>query len=297
MSPDKVRILALEDNTYDFELLRRELRKTGLQHELSWAQDKKEFVRLLEEAAPDLVLLDYSLPGFDGLEGMRLARERFPLVPVIIVSGAIGEEVATEAIKAGATDYVLKQRLNRLEQVVNRALREAEESAKRQRAEKELEETRGRLEAIVTQMPVGLMVIEAGSFSASNINEEAYRLLSLPKEGGNRALRESIGKIKILDQDGRTVSQQDRSIMLSLTEGAVARNTLAIIERPDGKTFHANVSTAPVRDGQGNIIAAVAMFTDVSEQVDMQRKIKSQADELARSNAELEQFAYVASHD
>ena len=86
-------------------------------------KNKRTFVGALDSLAPDLILSDYSLPGFDGLSALGLARTRLPDVPVVIVSGAIGEETAIDVLKAGATDYVLKQRLSRLGPVVKRASR------------------------------------------------------------------------------------------------------------------------------------------------------------------------------
>jgi light-regulated signal transduction histidine kinase (bacteriophytochrome) len=86
-------------------------------------------------------------------------------------------------------------------------------------------------------------------------------------------------------------------ILLSLREGKVARDLVAEIVRPDGNRFYASLSSAPVRDSKGDIVAAVVMMSDVSEQIELQGRLRSQSDELARSNAELEQFAYVASHD
>ena len=108
---------------------KRELRKAGIDFRAKCVQDKRAFLQALDDFTPDLVLSDYSLPGFDGLTALALVRQRFPDIPVIVVSGAIGEEVAIETLKSGATDYVLKERLGRLGQVVRRALKEAEQLA------------------------------------------------------------------------------------------------------------------------------------------------------------------------
>ena len=125
----QLRILILEDNPSDAELVPRELRKAGLDFVAQVAQDKGTYLQALDAFAPELILADYSLPGFDGLTALSLARRRLGEVPVVIVSGAIGEETAIDALKAGATDYVLKQRLGRLGPVVKRALVEAEQLA------------------------------------------------------------------------------------------------------------------------------------------------------------------------
>ncbi|MBI4350728.1 MAG: PAS domain S-box protein [Elusimicrobia bacterium] len=143
---EPVNILILEDNSADAELMRRELRKAGLEFRAQVVPGKEAFADALESFVPGLVLADYSLPGFSGLAGLALARVRFPEVPVILVSGAIGEEVAIEALKAGATDYVLKQRLSRLGPVVYRALEEAKAAAEKKRVEEELRRSNDSLE-------------------------------------------------------------------------------------------------------------------------------------------------------
>jgi PAS domain S-box-containing protein len=134
----QIRILVLDDRCEDVELLQRELRKAGLAVDLNWAPDKKAFLHALAGQAPDAFFADYSVPGFDGLEAIRLARERFPDMPVIMVSGVIGEDAAIESLKAGATDYVLKQRLSRVGPVLKRALREAEQATDSRQAQREL---------------------------------------------------------------------------------------------------------------------------------------------------------------
>lgn len=135
-----IRILILEDEATDAELIQRELRKAGLNFTARWAPDKNAFLTALDDFVPDLVLADYSLPGFDGLTALGLARQAFPDLPGIIVSGAIGEEVAIETLKAGATDYVLKERLGRLGPAIRRALEEVEHLTERKKAEQALRE-------------------------------------------------------------------------------------------------------------------------------------------------------------
>src|ERR671910_2960952 len=111
----------------------------GISCEMVRVQTRADFEAALVNGDFDLVLSDYSLPSFDGLSALKLAKEIRPEVPFILVSGAIGEDRAIEALKSGATDYVLKQRLERLVPAVRRALREAEKRAERKRGEKTLE--------------------------------------------------------------------------------------------------------------------------------------------------------------
>ena len=121
-----LRIVYLEDDPADAELTRETLEAEGITCEVVRVETEVAFVRSLEEANCDLILVDHTLPSFDGLSALRIARKGWPHVPLIFVSGTLGEEVAIEALKIGATDYVLKTRLSRLVPSVRRALSEAE---------------------------------------------------------------------------------------------------------------------------------------------------------------------------
>jgi two-component sensor histidine kinase/CheY-like chemotaxis protein len=136
--PLGVRVLLLEDSHLDAGLidaaLRRELPFVTIDH----VTDRAGFEAHLESHKPELVLSDYSLPQFDGFEALAIVRKRVPDLPFIFVSGVLGEEIAIESLRRGATDYVLKQRLARLPAVVSRAISEATERAERRRAEDNL---------------------------------------------------------------------------------------------------------------------------------------------------------------
>ena len=125
----KLRILHLEDNPMDAEIVERELKKTGLDFTILRVASKDEYLKGLEEEAPDVILSDYILPDFDGVSALVWAVEMHPDVPFIYVSGAMDEELAIKAIKSGAADYVYKNRLSKLSTAVPRALAEAREKA------------------------------------------------------------------------------------------------------------------------------------------------------------------------
>ena len=132
-----LRVLLLEDDPNDAELV-RELLSDQFSLEITRAETRDRFVAAVETGHLDLILADYRLPSFDGLSALELAMQRCPGVPFIFVSGTIGEDLAIEAIKRGATDYVLKTRMSRLVLSVQRALREARERAEREAAQEAL---------------------------------------------------------------------------------------------------------------------------------------------------------------
>ena len=145
-----LRILHLEDDADDAELVRAALETDGMALQVTRVQSQQELIAALEQGRFDVILADYTLPSFDGLSALKIAKEACPDVPLIFVSGTLGEDIAIEALKIGATDYILKDRLSRLAPSVQRALREATERAERKRAEALLAGEKRLLEMIAT---------------------------------------------------------------------------------------------------------------------------------------------------
>lgn len=146
---NEIRILLLEDSRADADLIQHALRKGGLPFSLKHVDTRSSFIHSLDaHDGPDLILSDFSLPSFDGFTALAIAREKVPELPFIFVTGTLGEELAIDTLKKGATDYVLKHRLSRLVPSVHRALREAKERAERKRAEKNLRESHKQLRAL-----------------------------------------------------------------------------------------------------------------------------------------------------
>lgn len=136
-----LRLLHLEDNDLDHELITESLRA-----DLDWemdvrrAEDEASFLRELQDFAPHLVLSDYSLPGYDGMRAFEAARAYDPYLPFIIVTGAMGEEVAVDTLRRGVTDYILKQRPERLAPSVRRAMAELDTLRRQEMAERAVRE-------------------------------------------------------------------------------------------------------------------------------------------------------------
>jgi diguanylate cyclase (GGDEF)-like protein/PAS domain S-box-containing protein len=146
MTAPTLRLLLAEDNPDDADLQLRELKSAGLIVAHRIVDAKGAFEKALREFAPDAILSDFSMPGFDGMDALRLAVELAPDTPFIFVSGTLGEEYAVRALRNGATDYVLKTNLIRLPAAVERALLESQVQRERRRTEMELEIARERLQ-------------------------------------------------------------------------------------------------------------------------------------------------------
>src|ERR1700674_1779795 len=132
-------ILYLEDEPRDAELVQETLASNGIRCHVTRVQTEADFIASLQQGGFDLILADYTLPSFDGLSALKIAQQDWPHVPLIFVSGTLGEEVVIEALKIGATDYVFKTRLSRIVPSVQRALREAEARIDLRHAEEALQ--------------------------------------------------------------------------------------------------------------------------------------------------------------
>ena len=148
----QLKILILEDLAADAELMEYELQKGGIAFTSKRVETREDFMNELKSSPPDLILADYKLPLFDGLAALLIVREHYSEMPFIFVSGTVGEDIAIEAIKKGATDYVLKERLHRLVTVVLRAMREAEMSHKRKLAEESLKKNEKELKMRIQEL-------------------------------------------------------------------------------------------------------------------------------------------------
>ena len=169
MNPSRntLRILSLEDDANDSELIQELLESQDILCELTRVDTEAAFLGLLEKGGIDLILADYTLPAFDGISALKHAVRLCPDVPFIFVSGTLGEEVAIEALKMGATDYVLKTRLSRLATSVSRAMREVGETTERKQAQEAL----CRSEAYLAQAQ---RLSRTGSFGWNAITGEIY---------------------------------------------------------------------------------------------------------------------------
>lgn len=143
----QIRILHLEDNPGDAEIVSLALKTGQVDFQIEQVKTRQSFLSALDRNSFDLILTDYSLPGFDGLSALEMAREKRSEIPCILVSGSVGEEIVVECLKRGAMDYICKDRISRLVPAVERALREANERSERRKLEEQVIQSQ-RMEAI-----------------------------------------------------------------------------------------------------------------------------------------------------
>jgi PAS domain S-box-containing protein len=149
MSQDALRILILEDVPMDAELVEYELKRARIPFTARRVDSREDFLRALDDFGPDLILSDYTLPRFDGMTALSLARERAPSIPFLIVTGSVNEETAVGCMKAGATDYLLKSNLARIGPAIEAALERSRAQAQKVEAESALAASERRFRSLV----------------------------------------------------------------------------------------------------------------------------------------------------
>lgn len=174
-------ILHLEDDEADARLVAIALKRTGVPVELEVVNTKEAYLEALQERTPDAILADMRIPSFGGAEALAIARAEYPQVPFILVSGAIGEEEAVDTLKNGATDFVLKGNLVRLDPVVKRAIREAEAMRLSSRLTQKLAEYHVRWASILESMPAGFFGLDR-DYRITIANDVLGRLTGEPRD-------------------------------------------------------------------------------------------------------------------
>ncbi|MCU0527336.1 MAG: response regulator [Elainella sp. Prado103] len=268
-----LRFLLLEDSPSDAAVIEAMLAEGQIDCELLRLETRADFVAALETAletkAFDLILADYSLPQFDGISALEIACQICPDIPFIFVSASLGEELAIETLKRGATDYVLKQRLGRLVPCVQRALREAQERRERQRAEVALRQSEALLRTVAANLPNGAVFI---------VNQELRYILA---EG--KAL-ENVGMVSE-DLVGKTLEEALDPTLAAYYEPyyrQALRGESFSLEHYSHNRYYVSHST-PLRNDQGVVDAVLVVSHDITD-----RKLAEKA--LKRNEERLKSF-------
>jgi two-component system cell cycle sensor histidine kinase/response regulator CckA len=207
MSEDALRILILEDVPMDAELVEYELERARIPFAARRVDNRDEFLRELETFQPDLILSDYTLPRFDGMTALSLARQRAPSIPFLIVTGSVNEETAVGCMKAGATDYLLKSNLARIGPAIQAALERSRAEAQKTRAEAALASSERRFRSLV-QNSSDLVTILAPDGTILYASDSADRIVGYaPAQLVGSSLlsylgSEDAGKLQSLLQNG-----------------------------------------------------------------------------------------------
>lgn len=263
-----INILILDDSKQDQDLVLRELTREGFIFEATWAQNRRDFEARLTSSQPDLILADYDVPGFDGLDALELARLSHLRVPFIYVSGTIGEEIAIESLHKGATDYVLKNNLRRLGPSIRRALAEQKEREARKWATDRLLETENIYESLVGNIPQNIFREDADG-CITYANQPFCDLF-------DKRIEEVIGGSLEDLLPTRTNLIMKRESEFARRNNKTTRQSEEF-QRPNGETMHIEIVRVPLRDSEGRDIGLQVMFWDVTEQREYHQAVEKQA--------------------
>jgi PAS domain S-box-containing protein len=280
----KIRVLHLEDNPADAELVKAALAAEGLPCEITHVLRREEFLRALEQQTFDIILSDHSLPAFDGYAAMEIVRARLPATPFLFVTGSLGEDRAVETFRRGATDYILKEQLDRLGPAVRRAHAAAQEKQARQAAESALAAERQLLRAVLDNVQAGILACDAqGRLILVNRGTQEFHGQSIETVPTEQIAQH----YDLFHADGKTPLGPDEVPLLRALRGEVFKGMeIAIVPR-HAPARVVLASGQPMQDPAGNKLGAVIAFHDVTE-------LKQAAAELLRSRQQLEAAQQIA---
>ncbi len=267
-----LQILHLEDDPVDAGMVLDLLREEGLEAESECVDTLAEFREKLGHAGYGLILSDYTIPGVDPMEALAVARQVRPELPFIFISGTIGEDKAIEALKLGASDYVLKQQMGRLVPCVRRALHEAEAREALRRAGEEL-----RVQSVALQSAANAISITDRNGTIQWVNAAFERLTGY-------SAAELKGQSHRLLNPGKQEPGFYQRLWQTISAGQVWRGEV-INQRKDGTFYDEEMTIAPVRDARGDITHFIAIKQDVTERKRMEGQLRERNAELDAERA------------
>ena len=274
-------LLIIEDKQADFRLIVRHLEKHGLAARCHCVASIEELEAAVEQGGWDAVLSDYSVPNLDFQDTLRVLQGRHPDVPIILVSGSVGEERAVELLKLGVGDFVLKDSLVRLVPAIERSLRDAAERRERYGIDAALRESEKRHRTILQTAMDGFWLVDMQG-RLLEVNETYCRMsgysapellaLCIPDLEANEAAHDTAAHIrKIVAQGEDRFESRHR--------------------RKDGSLFDVEISVQHQPDGDGR---TVAFLQDITERKRTEAALRQQAEELLARNDRLNRFNQAA---
>jgi PAS domain S-box-containing protein len=280
-----IRILHLEDDAADAELVEAILESAGMVCQITRVQTGDEFSEALRQGGYDVILADYRLPTYDGMSALRLAQQLALYVPFIFVSGTMGEDAAIDGLTEGATDYVLKDKLTRLEPAVKRALRDAENWKERKLAEAEVAHLTHEMKLILNSAGEGIFgtdvegnVTFVNPAMARMVGWEISELLGQPTHDLWHHTR----------PDGQPYPLKECPMRLAFQNGCTYHTDDELFWRKDGTSFPVEYTSTPIREGD-RMLGTVVVIKDISARKQAEEALRRSE----RKNTILNQIAKI----
>ena len=279
----QIQILHLEDEERDAELVQATLDLANIPCQITRVQRADEFNAALQRGGYDLILADYSLPGYNGLSALNIVCDQYPHIPFIFVSGTLGEDAAISALTEGAVDYITKQKLSRLAPAIRRALQEVENQTKRKIAEQELLEREREYRVLVENIP-DLIIRYNAKLQRIYVNPAWEKASGLSARDALNTLPVNIEYLETLQY------------VLSTGNSQTIEFTWTNVY---GKTLFLDCLIVPEYDQHGTINGVLSVGRDITERknnerelITLNRAINQSSDAVFLINEQLV-FAYV----
>lgn len=286
-----LRILIIEDLEDDALLVLHHIKKGNFDIEYERVETADKMKRLLTEKPWDIVLSDFKMPHFNGLEALSILKETGLDIPFIVISGTIGEDVAVETMRAGAQDYIMKNNLKRLLPAIERELRQAEGRKQRKRLEAEQKRAQEQMHLLGMglEAAANCIVITNKDGTIRWVNRAFTELTGYTTE-------EAVGQNpRILKSD-----KQDASFYAHLWQTILSGNVWhgkMVNRRKEGSLYTEEATITPVHNRQGQITHFIAVKQDITQRIQAEQERERLLAILTAKNEELEGILYVSSHD
>jgi PAS domain S-box-containing protein len=283
-------ILHLEPNEPDRELVRRALVHDDIACEFVYAASKTEFAAALEGKNIDLILSDYTIPGYDCLSALALAREKCPAAPYLFVAGAVGEEQAVESLRSGAANFVLKGRLERLLPAVRCAVREAGERAERRETDAALGRTEARFRDIYENAVEGIYQSDPQG-RLLDANHAMARLC------GYASRAELCARVRDLGHDLHVDPPRRSEFDQLLNEHGEVLAYESRIRRKDGNIIWISENARAVRGATGELLYYESMVTDITARKTAEEALQRSEERFREMAERIEDVFYITELD
>ncbi len=288
--PRPLSILLVEDHRLDAELIQARLATLGCACSYSIVDSEAGLREQLANHRFDVILSDYMLPMFSGADALAIAQREAPDTPFIFVSGALGEEHAVEMLRQGATDYVVKQRLQRLPMTVKRAIEQAEERRGRLKAENTLREYEINFRQLIDTLKDFAVISLDLEGRIRSWNSAAERLLGIRADA---IIGRPVATLYAHDADG------DSKVRVSLEVAAQHDSHLRESWMPgrDGEQFFVSIVTTAIRDENGKLTGFSKIIRDTTEAHRAAAEMRRAKEAAEAANAAKDQFLAMLSHE
>jgi PAS domain S-box-containing protein len=287
-----IKVLHLEDLPEDAELVQQVLRKSGDYFEVKVVDTQTEFETALKQFIPHVVISDHSLPSFNSLEAMQILENSKLNIPFILVTGTVSDEFAAHAMKKGATDYILKDRLQRLPTAIAGALDKVRMEREQQEITSKIIESEKQYFDLIQHLPAAVYTCDTDG-RILTYNRAALELWGRdPFASGDTWC----GSTVMMDKDGNLMNRSASPMARAIAERRSLLGEEIIIERPDGTRRYVLSHPIPNFSSAGEVVGCTNMLVDITDRKNSEVEMLRLVDNLQSRNKELAQFAYMISH-